>query len=155
MNTDSCKILAQNLTDLINKSGRQLIDIHAQAQQAGIVFNYPQLTKLSSIKSESVKNPTIETLEKVVEIFRATVAPDLEMWMLLKEGYFSSAPAPQILDPKLLEQYVNEFLFALTTMKVVGFTKEQYENALNVGKFCSMKYSGQTVMTPELAERKG
>lgn len=155
MNTDSCKILAQNLTDLINKSGRQLIDIHAQAQQAGIVFNYPQLTKLSSIKSESVKNPTIETLEKVVEIFRATVAPDLEMWMLLKEGYFSSTPAPQILDPKLLEQYVNEFLFALTTMKVVGFTKEQYENALNIGKFCSMKYSGQTVMTPELAERKG
>lgn len=155
MNTDSCKILAQNLTDLINKSGRQLIDIHAQALQAGIQFNYPQLTKLSSIKSESVKNPTIETLEKVVDIFRATVEPNLEMWMLLKEGHFSSATAPAILDPKLLEQYVNEFLFALTTMKVVSLTKEQYENALNIGKFCSMKYSGQTLMTPELVERRG
>lgn len=105
-------------------------------------------------KSNHIKD-ICYTLEKVVEIFRATVAPDLEMWMLLKEGYFSSAPAQEILAPKLLEQYVNEFLFALTTMKVVGFTKEQYENALNVGKFCSMKYSGQTVMTPELAERKG
>jgi hypothetical protein len=155
MNTDSCKILAQNLSDLINKSGRQLIDIHAQAQQAGILFNYPQLTKLSSTKSESAKNPTLETLEKVVEIFRTTVAPDLEMWMLLKEGYFSGHATPETVDPKLLEQYLNEFLFALTTMKVVGFTKEQYESALNVGRFCSLKFTGQSVMTPELAEKKG
>lgn len=155
MNTDSCKILAQNLTDLINKSGRQLIDIHSQAQQAGILFNYPQLTKLSSIKSESVKNPTIETLEKVVEIFRTTVEPDLEMWMLLKEGYFSGQASPETVDPKLLEQYLNEFLFALTTMKVVALTKEQYEGALNVGRFCSLKFSGQPVMMPELTEKKG
>ena len=141
MNLDSRKVLSQNITDLVSKSGRQLIDIHASAQKAGINFNYPQLTKLASVKSESTKNPTIETLEKLVEIFRSTIAPDLEMWMLLKEGYFSSHVAPEAINPKILDNYLNEFLFALTTMKVVSFSKEQYEAALNVGKFCYLKFT--------------
>lgn len=109
---------------------------------AGITFNYPQLTKLASVKSESSKNPTIETLEKVVEIFRSTIAPDLEMWMLLKEGYFGNKQTTDILDAKIMDNYLNEFLFALTTMKVVSFSKEQYETALNVGKFCYLKLVG-------------
>ena len=141
MNLDSRKVLSQNITDLVNKSGRQLIDIHASAQQAGISFNYPQLTKLASVKSESSKNPTIETLEKLVEIFRCTISPDLEMWMLLKEGYFSGQVVTEVINPKIMDDYLNEFLFALTTMKVVSFSKEQYETALNVGKFCYLKFT--------------
>lgn len=144
MNLDSRKVLSQNITDLVNKSGRQLIEIHASAQEAGINFNYPQLTKLASVKSESSKNPTIETLEKLVEIFRCTIAPDLEMWMLLKEGFFGEQAATQPVNVKIMDNYLNEFLFALTTMKVVSFTKEQYEAALNVGKFCYLKFTDHT-----------
>jgi|GEM_PF-4708354 len=136
------QVIAQNITDLLSLSGEQLKSVHGRAAERGININYPMIAKLGSLKSEAPKNPSLETLDRVVEVLRTIPGQEtLEHWMLLKEGYFrggNPASSNQITE-SFMKDFVDELLFAITTMKIIPLTEDQYNNVKNVAKFCYMK----------------
>lgn len=136
------QVIAQNITDLLNLSGEQLKSVHGRAAERGININYPMIAKLGSLKSEAPKNPSLETLDKVVEVLRAIPGQEkLEHWMLLKEKYFrgGDSASENLITEAFMKDFVDELLFAITTMKIIPLTEEQYNNVKNVAKFCYMK----------------
>lgn len=136
------QVIAQNITDLLSASGEQLKTVHGRAAERGININYPMIAKLGSLKSEAPKNPSLETLDKVVEVLRTIPGHEnLEHWMLMKEGYFrggNSVAGNQITE-SFMKDFVDELLFAITTMRIMPISEDQYNNLKNVAKFCYMK----------------
>jgi hypothetical protein len=136
------QVIAQNITDLLSISGEQLKAVHARAAERGIHLNYPMLAKLGSTRSEAPKNPSLETLDKVVEVLRTIPGQEgLQHWMLLCEGFFKGQKSEfaNLVTEDYMREFVDEFLFALTTMKVLELENSQFEQMKNVAKFCYMK----------------
>jgi hypothetical protein len=139
---DIGQVIAQNITDLLAAANEQIKNVHARAAENGVSFNYTMLTKLGSVKSTSLKNPSIETLEKAAEVLKfANGFSELQPWMLLCPGFFRTGVPRN--DNQISEAFMNEvieeFLFAVTTMKVLHLDETQYESLKNVAKFCFMK----------------
>jgi len=152
---DIGQVIAQNITDLLAAANEQIKNVHAKAAEKGVIFNYTMLTKLGSVKSESLKNPSIETLEKAAEVLKfANGFSGLQTWMLLCPGYFKNGQkaSDSEVNEEFMKEFVEEFLFAVTTMKVLQLDESKYESLKNVATFCYMKKLGNTQKTTGTAK---
>lgn len=152
------QIIAQNITDLLSTSNEQLKSVHARAAEAGLHINYPMLAKLGSIKSEAPKNPSVETLDKVVDVLRMIPGQEkLQPWMLLCEGYFRDKKPveSQQASEQFMVEYLDEFLFAITTMKILPLDGDTYEKLKNVGTFCYKNKLKLNTKSPESNVKTG